>query len=181
MRVFSLVLLVALPLGAATAQDSRSGGAATKPSATRECFIRDLGELLVFDSTHLAVTEEQPFEMRGPGAGEGEATSQVFLLAGRPKLILMKYYGPWSRVRERYFLGDSADFVVERDEVYFDEPLRNRQGPLPPIVSHVPSTYYFCGGKLFQGGNPAIARTLIITRTRVLKEIQNAPGRPRSH
>jgi hypothetical protein len=180
MRFFSLFLLIVLSLGAAHAQGSRSGAAGEKSPTRRECFIRDLGELLVFDSTHLAATAERPFEIVSEHqgeAGEGGATSQVFYLGNAPKLIVMKYAGPWSRIRERYFLGDSADFVVERDELYFDQPLPDRAAPPPPVVSHVPRIYYFCGGRLFQGGDPEIARNMIATRRRVLKETLNRPRR----
>jgi hypothetical protein len=177
MRILSLLLIMAAPLSVAHAQDSRPGAGGANPGQRRECFIRDLGELLVFDSTHLSATPERSFKIitkhEGEG-GEGEATSQVFYLGKQPKLVVMKYDGPWSKVRERYFLGDSGDFVVERNELYFDEPLRGRTGPLPPVVSRVPSTYYFCAEKLFQGGNRAIAGDMIATRNRVLKQIQNA-------
>lgn len=184
MRISSLLLVIGLPLSVAHAQDSRAGAGGAKTSQRRECFIRDLGEMLVFDSTRLSSTPERPFEIvtqhEGEG-GEGEATSQVFYLGKQPRLVIVKYAGPWSRVRERYFLGDSADFVVERDELYFDEPLRDRKAPLPPVVSHVPRVYYFCGGRLFQGGDPEIARNMIATRNRLLKQIQNAPRPSGSH
>jgi hypothetical protein len=134
----------------------------------------------VLDSTHLAATEVRPFEVNRDEAGEGDATSQVFYLGNSPRLIVMRYSGRWSKVSERYFLGDSADFVVERDEVYYDRPVRGEVDPPPEIVSRVPSTYYFCGGRFLQGGERAIARLMVTTRDRVLKVIRKGARRPAS-
>ena len=84
--------------------------------------------------------------LKGPLAGTSEgAEVTVYYASHAPRLIVATFFGETGRATNRYYLRDTATFVLEREELDYARPISVERRPR--IVSRVKSVTYFCEGQ----------------------------------
>lgn len=150
------ILFAALVL-ITTATGLREGSRPANPQRAaqekRDCSLFHLGELLNLDSTKLRRAKATAIpEQHAEGA-----RAQAYFDGNAPRIVVATFFGESGRSTERYFIGDSLDFVVDREEMYYRQPL---DASKISYVSRVHTVYYFCGGSLVQAHSPGVASRL---------------------
>ena len=103
------------------------------------CDPRVLGEAVVADTTRLRHVEISP---SGESA-EGSAID-VYYDGAKPRVVVVAYFGETGKAVTRFFLRDSANFVQERENVYYARPIGVGK---TEVMSRVRQVAYFCNGK----------------------------------
>ena len=134
----------ALFVGAAWLPTLR-GSAVTKSDQLETvvpCSLSVLGEAAAVDTSVL----ERVVRPSGPLSSTEGSETTFYLEKGTPRVVRVVYYGETGQATVTYFLASSKDFVLEREEVEYKEPISIQRQPR--ISSRVRSTLFVCADKV---------------------------------
>lgn len=143
--------------------DANLWGSATQIQQT--CSMETLGRALAVDTAGL-----RKHHREGPSPGTSEGMSLTVFSFGRtPRVIHASYMGETGRLDLRYYLLDSASFVVDRDEVRYARPITKSHAR---VASRIRNFAYYCDGKLLSDAYLGATRDLRPTLDTLLQSLQ---------
>jgi hypothetical protein len=103
------------------------------------CTIERLGRAAAADTSRLrrVKLESAPSE----SAEGGETTA--YYDGDQPRVIVTNYFGETGRAVVRYYLASRDQYVVQREELRYAEPISVQSHPVVSV--RIPSTLYVCG------------------------------------
>ncbi len=124
---------------------SGAGFRGTVPPVTRASFIADsctiesLGRAAAADTSRLRRISLKS----APSASAEGGETTAYYDGDQPRVIVTTYFGETGRATVRYYLAGRNQYLVEREELRYAEPISVQSHPIVSI--RIPSTVYICG------------------------------------
>lgn len=126
---------------AALCGSGRAEPAPARPSIGTVCSLDSLGRAAAMDTVKMQ-RRTAPLPL-GESTEGGEAS--VYYDAGRPRVVVIAYFGEMGKEVLRYSLLSANSYVVERQQVRYRRPITIE--PVPHVISRLPSVVYVCDSR----------------------------------
>lgn len=113
---------------------------ATRASLVADsCTIESLGRAAAADTARLRRVNLKS----APSASAEGGETTAYYDGDQPRVIVTNYFGETGRAVVRYYLAGRDQYLVQREELRYAEPISVQSHPIVSI--RIPSTVYICG------------------------------------